>query len=145
MIVDPKDFTIPEKGVFMIVDPKNFTLPVDYKTLSTMYYDKYKESPSEFTSCYEPCHNCICLAMCLNKTPYYIVNCPFVIDLFYYKVINIPVHTSIIVDIKSFDVLFWIIKTSPKEATVEIVIDDVIQYVSIYISLYNKGRGVYYE
>jgi hypothetical protein len=123
----------------MIVDPKDFTIPAYYKTLSTRYYNKYKESPSEFISCHEPCHNCICLAMCLNKTALQILHCPIVVNLFHWKGINIPVHTTIVVDIKSFDVLFWIIRTTHINATVEVVIDDVIQFMSIVIRLNDKG------
>jgi hypothetical protein len=121
---------------------KNFAIPFDLEhkdTLSTRYYIRIKANPSEFFSTYEPCYNCICLPVCLNKRAKHILHCPIVMQSFREIGFKMRTHTSTVVDVKYYDVLFWINKSSYMTATVELVMDDMIQCVSVTLDLFNYG------
>ncbi len=120
---------------------QNFAIPFGNEqkdTLSTRYYTRIKQDPSEFFSTYKPCHNCVCLPMCLNKRAKYIIWCPIVLRTFHEIGIDMRNNYSTVVDIKYYDVLFWIHKSSNLTVTVELVMDDVIQYVSMTLDLVSR-------
>jgi hypothetical protein len=121
---------------------KNFALPHhSYKGLDTLeerYYIRMKAYPSEFFSTYEPCYNCIVLSMCLNKRARHIIRCPIIMNSFRRIGFNMRTNYSTVIDIKYYDILFWIHKSSNMTVSVELVMDNVIQYVSVTLDLRKK-------
>lgn len=121
---------------------QDFALPhhshKDLDTLEERYYMRIKQDPSGFFSTYAPCHNCICLPMCLNKRAKYILWCPIVLKTLYKIGTDMRNNYSTVVDIKYYDVLFWIHKSSHLTVTVELVIDNVIQCVSMTLDLMSR-------
>ena len=128
MTIAPSEFLIPDH-------------PYDSPGLRHTYYNRMQHNPSEFFTSYKPCLNCLLLAICLNKRDMDILYCPIVVDFFYWHGINMKVNTSRVIDIKYFDLLFWIIKVTDLDAYVELIVDNEVQFVSVQIDLTDGSSG----